>query len=95
MATRSLRRPDFGVPDPTPTVAALQSVLDRARSGQQVEIGCLGGHGRTGTALACLAILAGEKPGDAVAWVRANYCSEAVETNTQEEWVTALGGEAN
>lgn len=87
--------PDFGVPDPTPTVAALQSVLDRARSGQQVEIGCLGGHGRTGTALACLAILAGEKPGDAVAWVRANYCSDAVETNAQEEWVTALGGEAN
>jgi hypothetical protein len=36
---------------------ALELLLDRARAGQRVEIGCYGGHGRTGTALACLAIL--------------------------------------
>src|SRR5918995_563824 len=45
--------PDFGVPDdPVPVVAALRSLLDRARAGERVEVGCLGGHGRTGTALA-------------------------------------------
>ena len=45
--------PDFGVPaEPGPVVASLQDALDRARSGERVEIGCLGGHGRTGTALA-------------------------------------------
>src|SRR5215472_16066189 len=42
--------PDFGVPkDAAPVIAALRSTLDRARAGEQVEVGCLGGHGRTGT----------------------------------------------
>jgi hypothetical protein len=59
-------------------------LLERARLGERVEVGCLGGHGRTGTALACLAILTGHPPGEAVAWVRANYCADAVETAEQE-----------
>ena len=62
--------PDFSVPgDPAPVVAALESLLHRARAGQHVEIGCYGGHGRTGTALACLAILCGQAPDEAVGWV--------------------------
>jgi hypothetical protein len=77
--------PDFGVPDdPVPVAAALGSLLERARAGERVEIGCDGGHGRTGTALACLAILSGQAPGDAVSWVRAAYCERAVETEEQE-----------
>jgi len=36
-------------------VEALKTALERARPGQDIEVGCLGGHGRTGTALACLA----------------------------------------
>ncbi len=63
------------------------SLLDRARAGQRVEIGCYGGHGRTGTALACLAILCGQAPGEAVGWVRAGYCERAVETDEQEAFV--------
>ncbi|MHB8246466.1 MAG: protein-tyrosine phosphatase family protein [Acidimicrobiales bacterium] len=83
--------PDFGVPgDAVHVVATLRSFVDRARAGERVEIGCLGGHGRTGTALACLAILAGHPPPDAVAWVRANYCVEAVETAEQEAFVVGL-----
>ena len=83
--------PDFGVPDdPASLVTALQSVLDRARTGEQVEVGCLGGHGRTGTALACLAILAGYPAAEAVAWVRADYCPKAVETADQEAFVTGF-----
>jgi hypothetical protein len=83
--------PDFGVPDdPALVVTALRSLLDRARRGEQVEVGCLGGHGRTGTALACLAVLAGHPPADAVAWVRANYCPAAVETAEQEAFIAAL-----
>ena len=65
-------------------------LLDRARSGESVELGCLGGHGRTGTALAYLAVLSGLPAGDAVAWVRANYCSEAIETPDQANFVIAL-----
>src|ERR1700733_5083401 len=83
--------PDFGVPaDPALVATALGSLLDRARAGEQAEVGCLGGHGRTGTALACLAILAGLPAADAVAWVRARYCSKAVETAEQEAFVAGF-----
>ena|ERR1035441_2327287 len=85
--------PDFGVPDdPAQVVAALRSVLDRARAGERVEVGCLGGHGRTGTALACLAILTDHPPAEAVAWVRTNYCADAVETAEQETFVLRFVG---
>jgi hypothetical protein len=83
--------PDFGVPAAPELVApALQDLLDRARQGQRVEIGCLGGHGRTGTAVAWLAVLTGEAPDTAVLWVRANYCPDAVETDEQEAFVARL-----
>jgi hypothetical protein len=60
--------PDVGVPE-EPEVAAVQvaAAFDRARRGELVEVGCLGGRGRTGTALACTAILAGVAPSKAVA----------------------------
>ena len=84
--------PDFGVPvDPSQVVVALQSVLARVRAGQRVEIGCRGGHGRTGTALACLAVFSGIPPSEAVEWVRSNYCAEAIETAEQEEFIAGLG----
>lgn len=83
--------PDFGVPDdPAPVVAALRSLLDRARAGERVEVGCLGGHGRTGTALATLAVLTGHPADDAVVWIRAAYCVKAVETAEQEAFVKNL-----
>jgi hypothetical protein len=83
--------PDFGVPDdPTPVVAALRTLRKRARAGEHVDMGCLGGHGRTGTALACLAVLCGHPADDAVAWVRREYCDRAVETDAQEAFVRDL-----
>jgi hypothetical protein len=81
--------PDFGLPrEPARAATALRSLLERARAGQRVEVGCLGGHGRTGTAVACLAVLTGCPAADAVAWVRAHYCTRAVETPAQEAFVT-------
>ena len=83
--------PDFGVPPDSDVLRnALHDLRRRSRSGESVELGCLGGHGRTGTALACLAVLAGTCPEEAVAWVRANYCEKAVETDQQEEFVAAF-----
>ena len=83
--------PDFGVPESTEAVVrALRTALERARSGQDVEVGCLGGHGRTGTALACLAVLTGHPACDAVGWVRSSYCTKAVETPEQEAFIAAL-----
>lgn len=83
--------PDFGVAaDEVELTAALRDVLARARAGERVELGCLGGHGRTGTALACLAVLAGHPAGEAVAWVRSAYCPNAVETPDQAAFVAAF-----
>jgi len=85
--------PDFGVPD-EPDVAARQitEAFLRARRGELVEVGCLGGSGRTGTVLACMAVLAGVPSTEAVAWVRAAYRREAVETAEQEAWVQWFAG---
>ncbi|MEU4365673.1 protein-tyrosine phosphatase family protein [Promicromonospora sp. NPDC023987] len=82
---------DFRLPDSTEqAVAALREAHARAES-ERVEIACGGGVGRTGTALAVLAILSGVVPDDAVAWVRAHYRPRAVETRRQRRWVvTAL-----
>lgn len=83
--------PDFGVPSDLDALRdGLSAVRARAKAGDRVEIGCLGAHGRTGTALACLAILDGHAPNSAVAWVRANYCERAVETPEQEAFVRAF-----
>lgn len=38
-----------------------------------MEIACGGGVGRTGTAMALLAVMSGVAPDKAVAWVRENY----------------------
>lgn len=86
-----LKWPDFGVPERAEDVArALLSVLEEARVGRRVEIGCLGGHGRTGTALACLAILSGLPSAEALDWVRTSYCAHAVETPEQAAFVAAF-----
>jgi hypothetical protein len=53
----------------------------------RVEIACWGGRGRTGTALACLAVLDGIPPAEAVAYVRAHYDRRAVETPWQRNYV--------
>ncbi len=66
---------------------AIVDTYNKARAGLWVEVGCFGGHGRTGTILACMAVLGGIPATDAVDWVRQNYCEKAVEADTQEWWV--------
>lgn len=80
--------PDFGLPaEPEQAAAQIQRAFARAGAGETVEIGCLGGLGRTGTVLACMAVLAGIERHDAVPWVRRNYKADAVENADQEQWV--------
>jgi protein-tyrosine phosphatase len=58
---------DFGLPVDTPLASRLiAEIFHRARSGQLVEVGCHAGNGRTGSIIACMAILAGEAPNEAV-----------------------------
>lgn len=84
---RWVRWPDFRLPaDPDDLRAALEDVLGRAAA-ERVEVACAGGRGRTGTALACLAVLDGVPPTAAVAWVRQRYDARAVETPFQARFV--------
>ncbi|MFI7005140.1 protein phosphatase [Streptomyces sp. NPDC050145] len=86
-----LRWPDFRLPaDPARTRAVLSDVLRRC-SGERVELACLGGRGRTGTALACLAVLDGVPSDEAVAYVRRHYDPRAVETPWQKRYVRKFG----
>lgn len=55
-------------------------------------IACDGGRGRTGTALACLAILDGVPAADAVGYVRTLYHRRAVETPWQRRYVRRFPG---
>ena len=85
--------PDFGVPvEPAVAAGQITAAFRRARRGELVEVGCLGGSGRTGTVLACMAVLAGVPPPEAVPWVRETYRREAVETADQEAWVQWFAG---
>jgi protein-tyrosine phosphatase len=85
---RRLRWPDFWVPlDRADAVAALREAHRRANYGERVEVACRGGVGRTGTALAALAVLDGLTPDEAVGWVRATYHRRAVETPWQRRWL--------
>jgi protein-tyrosine phosphatase len=85
--SRWLQWPDFRLPtDAAAARAALDEVFERCAV-ERVEVACRGGRGRTGTALACLCILAGTPAEDAVAYVRERYDAHAVETPWQRRYV--------
>jgi Protein-tyrosine phosphatase len=80
--------PDFRTPRNADAAAArIVEAYRRARSGERVEIACTGGTGRTGTVIACMAVLAGHPAEDAVAWTRRHYRPRAVETPGQRRWI--------
>lgn len=87
--------PDFGIPTYTDlAIEQINAAIVRAADlNQKVEIGCIGGHGRTGTMLACMKIWASHRvgepmePKDAIDWVHKNYCSHAIEGDQQEWWI--------
>ncbi|MGY5036394.1 protein-tyrosine phosphatase family protein [Streptomyces sp. 900116325] len=83
---RWLRWPDFWLPDRQEARSLLEEALTRAAN-ERVEIACGGGYGRTGTALACMAVLDGVPADEAVAFVRRHYRRRAVETPWQRRFV--------
>jgi hypothetical protein len=60
---------------------------------QHTAVACVGGHGRTGTALACLLVADGMTADDAIKTVRAKHCTKAIETVTQEQYIKRLAAD--
>ena len=85
-----IRWPDFRLPrDREAALSTLRQAHERAAA-ERVELACGGGVGRTGTALAVLAVLSGVEPAAAVPWVRRHHHPRAVETPWQRRWVRSL-----
>jgi protein-tyrosine phosphatase len=85
--TRWLRWPDFRLPVDQEDARDALCEAWRPAEGERVEVACEGGRGRTGTALACLAVLDGVPAGEAVAFVREQHDARAVETPWQRRYV--------
>ena len=56
---------------------------------------CFGGHGRTGTALAAMVLVANPdlSADEAIDWVRNDHCPRAIETSTQETYLESIARE--
>ena len=90
---RRLDWPDFGLPrDPVVAARAIEQLYERARDGERVETACRAGKGRTGTVIACLAILDGLRSDHAVGWTRQHHHHRAVQTLWQRRWVRRFPG---
>jgi len=78
-------------PPPEDFEQFLQSeVIPALEAGKKVLVFCAGGHGRTGTFLACLLALLEPEIEDPVAEIRRRYCLKAVETPEQAAAVMSL-----
>jgi hypothetical protein len=85
---RWIRWPDFWLPFNYATTSdALREAWARAEF-ERVEIACGGGNGRTGTALACLAVIDGVPNHQAISYIRRHYAPRAVETPWQRRFVS-------
>lgn len=83
---------DYGLPNMSMAVVdqIVDDLLKMSREGYRVEIGCIGGHGRTGSLLALLALKAGiDDPEKAIEFVHTTYCEEAIESARQEWYIEA------
>ncbi|WP_267275267.1 protein-tyrosine phosphatase family protein [Arthrobacter sp. CDRTa11] len=89
--SRWLRWPDFRLPADKAEARKLLEEAWRNAAELRVEVACWGGRGRTGTALACIAVLDGVPPAEAVAYVRARYDPRAAETPWQRKYVARFG----
>lgn len=83
---------DMDVPEDMESFSKLIEIIrDDLECGKNVHVQCIGGHGRTGTVISCYV---GKYRGikNPIKWVRGNYCSSAIESYKQVEFVAKFTG---
>ncbi len=91
-AYRWIRWIDFWLPSDGRQAREILCEAWRRAADERVEFACAGGYGRTGTALACLAVIDGVPAEQAVGFVRQHYTPHAVETPWQRRYVARFPG---
>lgn len=83
---------DYSVPTVEDMRHGMVAALDALAAGKDIYVGCMGGTGRTGTFMGCMAKLMSDydreaNVGDPVLYVRRFYRPHAIETKEQENYV--------
>lgn len=82
--------PDYGVTD-LPAQFWIDVVAYLRAKKAKLVVFCVGGHGRTGTAIACFLVTALKWDAEkSIKWVRKNYCKRAIEGAKQEKYIEEL-----
>lgn len=70
-----------------------KSLVEQGRDEGHVVFSCIGGHGRTGTALAAVLIgVLNWSAEEAICYVREKYCDRTIETSAQVNWLAKFAG---
>lgn len=84
--------PDMNAPEDVPAKFWVELVKLIPKE-SDVLVSCQGGHGRTGSFIALMAVFIDKMKGqDAIDLVRKNYCDNAIETKSQEEYIIRMAG---
>lgn len=67
-------------------------LCNQLQAGKKIHIGCIGGHGRTGMVLAAMVNTLMPEEKAPIGYVRANYCTKAVESDSQVKFLKAHYG---
>jgi hypothetical protein len=82
--------PDGGVVPMVMLGRACAWALEVLMRNDSLDIGCQGGHGRTGTFAGTLAVYLGENPHHVITRIRKDYCNKAIETKRQEDLIVGF-----
>lgn len=85
---------DMGAPRSPIVIKLVEWAVKKIKEGKKLDLGCFGGHGRTGTFLALLYItIEGLTATEAMKAVWARHCEQAIETYVQKKFIYEFNGE--
>ncbi len=85
----SIDWPDYGIPNINPEFFKRVIQIAKKNKLQNIVAFCMGSHGRTGTALALLALASGrvKTAKQAISFIRKEHCDRAIEGDKQEQYI--------